>query len=231
MPDEPTKDDPKDSPPELVLDEVVDVAPDELDDDQTTFLRENVDDLSDEQKETFKDVLKKEEDALPEEIDVETRTPKIKKTKKTTPEPSDDDDDDEVDPDDEAAIDKVVKKQLKPLQDQVDAQNKRSQTLTDATQVDSYIRDNPEFGKYRANALKYMIAHPSLVAEDAFRIVSSKDQQKIGAEKEREATKKAKDTQGGGSSARKPKAGKVDWGAATPEELAEKKAEILDQRV
>lgn len=214
-------------PPELVLDEVVEVAPDKLDDDQTKFIRENVDDLSDEQKETFKGVLE-EEEPPPEEVEVQTRTPKEKKSKKVTPEPEDEDD--EVDPDDQAAIGKAVKKEIRPLQDQMDAQTKRSQTLADAGEVDSYIRDNPEFSKYRANALSYMKTHPSLVAEDAIRIVSSKDQQKIGAQKERDAAKKAEETQGGGSSARKPKAGKIDWDTASAKDVAAKKAEILDQR-
>jgi len=219
-------DNPNDNPPELVLDEVVEVTPDKLSDDQTTFLQENVDDLSDEQKEVFKDVLKKEEDATPEEIEVETRASK-KKTKKTTTEPKLTDD--EIDPDDEATIGKVVKRELKPIEDRQDAQDKRSQGLADAAGVDSFIRDNPEFSKYRANALKYMSVHTNLVAGDAMHIVSAKDQQQIGAQKEREAVKKAKETASPGSTARKPKAGKVDWSKASQKEMDAKKAEIVDQ--
>ncbi len=216
---------PPNDPPELVLDEVVEVAPDKLDEDQTKFIREKADDLTDEQKETFKDVLEEEEGKPPEEIEVRTRTPK-KKKKETTPEPEDDDD---VDPEDEEAIGKVVKKEIKPLQDQLDAQTKRSQKLADEGEVDAFIRDNPEFSKYRANALKYMKAHPSLVASDAIGIVSSQDQQKIGAKKEREATQKAEESRSPGSSARKPKAGEIDWSKASRKEVAAKKQEILDQ--
>ena len=222
-------DNPNNDPPELVLEEVVEVAPDELDDDQTKFIRESADDLSEEQKETFKAVLEEEEeDTPPEKIKVKTRTPK-KKGEKTTPEPEGEDDD-EVDLDDEAAIGKVVKKELKPIQDRQDAQDKRSQKLADASAVDSYIRENPEFSRYRANALRYMKTHVDLVASDAFHIVSSEDQQKIGAEKEREAVKKVEEAQSPGTTVRKPKAGEKDWSKATRKEMDAKKAEILEHR-
>ncbi len=204
--------------PELVLSEVAEVAPDDLSDEQTTYLQENVDDLSDEQKETFKDALEKKEDdddVDPEDVEPETRTTPKPKKKEI-------DEDDEIDPDDEARINKAVAKQLKEA---------GVGDTKDQLEVDNFIRSKPEYSKYRANALKYMKAHPSLVARDAVRIVSADDQQKMGARKEREASKKVKDTQGGGSSVRKPVDGKTDWGKATPEEMAAKKAEVLGHRV
>ena len=207
-----------DNSPELVLSEVAEVAPDDLSDEQTTFLQENADDLSDEQKETFKDALeKKDDDVDPEDVEPETRTTPKPKKKET-----DDSEDDDIDPDDEARINKVVAKQLKEA---------GVGDTKDQLEVDNFIRSKPEYSKYRVNALKYMKAHPSLVARDAVRIVSADDQQKMGARKEREASQKVKDTQGGGSSARKPVDGKTDWGKATPEEMAAKKNEILGRRV
>ena len=69
------------NPPELNLEEVVEVAPEELSDDQKTFLEENKGDLSDEQAEKFG--ITKEEEEKPinvDDITPETRT-KVKKTK------------------------------------------------------------------------------------------------------------------------------------------------------
>ena len=206
-------------PPELVLDEVVEVKPDELSDEQTTYLQENADELSDEQKETFKDVLKKggeEEDDDPEDIDPESRTTPPTKKKKDGEE-----EEEEVDPEDKARIDKIVDDKLKAA---------GVGDTRDQMELDAVIRENPELSKHRANALKYMKAHPSLVARDAMRIVSADDQQRLGAEKERKAAEKAKNTRGGGNSARQPKGAGKDWGAASPEEVADKKAEILNRR-
>ena len=52
-------DNPNDTPTEeeVTLESVVEVAPEELTDEQKTVLNENAENLTDEQKETFKDVL------------------------------------------------------------------------------------------------------------------------------------------------------------------------------
>lgn len=221
MPEEPT---------ELVLEEVVEVAPDKLSEEQTTYLRENTDDLSDDQKETFKDVLedKEDEDVDPDDVKVQTRVPKKKKT--DAPD-DDDDEDDETDPEDKATIDKRVDSKLKPMQDRLDAQDKRSQKVANEVEVDAYIRDNPDFKKYRGVILKHM-KHPdysNVPASSIAAIVSAEDQQKIGAKKEREATEKARDTQSPGTTVRKPSAGEIDWSKAKPEDVAAKRQEILDK--
>jgi len=212
MPEE--NNDPNNEPQPLVLDEVVDVPLEDLDDDQKTFLQENVDDLSDEQKETFKDVLKVEE--APDDIEPETRTKPVEKPE--------DEEEEEVDPDDEAAIGKVVDKRLSQVTEDL-------RTTKDQMEVDAFIRERPEYSKYRTVALKYMknSAYGNIPAKNIMAIVAGEDQQKIGAKKEREAAEKARGTQGGGTSVRKPKGGGVDWSAATPEEIATKKAEILEQ--
>jgi hypothetical protein len=228
MPEENTPND----PPKLVLDEVVDVPVDDLDDNQKTFLRESTDDLTDEQKETFKGVLEEEEEEEvvdPTKVKVKTRV-KTKKPK-VVEEDEGDEEDGDVDPDDEKTIGKVVKTAIKPIEDKLDAQTKRSQKLADEAEVDAHIRDNPEYKKYRGVILKYM-KHPSydnIPAASVAAIVSAEDQQKIGAKKEREAAEKVKETQGGGSSSRKPEGGKIDWDKATPKEMAAKRQEILDR--
>ena len=112
----------------------------------------------------------------------------------------------------------------------LDQVSKDIRDTKDQIEVDSFIRDNPEYSKYRAVALKYMksSAYGNVPAHNIMAIVASRDLQKLGAEKEREAAEKAKNTGGGGSSFRKPKGGEIDWSKATPEEMAAKRAEILE---
>jgi len=212
------------NPPELVLEEVVEVAPDELSKEQTTYLRENADDLSDEQKETFKEVIEAEEEEEVidlEKVKIETRRKEQEKKKSKDGE---EDEEEEVDPEDEVAIGKVVDKKTAELKKQILDQS-------NVVEVDALIRDNPELNKYRGVILKHM-EHPSysnIPARNIAAMVSSEDQQKIGAKKERDAAKKAKETQGGGSSARKTKGGEIDWANASPDQVAAKKQEILDR--
>jgi len=62
-------------------------------------------------------------------------------------------------------------------------------------------------------------------------LASSKDQQKIGARKEREASKKAKSTISGGSPARKPSGGAKDWDKASNKEVELQIARAKGQQV
>jgi len=201
------------NPPELKLEEVIEVSPEEVSEEQKTFLQENVDNLTDEQKETFKGVLEKEE----EEEEEEPQEPQTRiGTKK-----KEEGEEEEIDPDDEQMVNSIVDKKLKEA---------GIGDTRDQLEIDSVIRDNPEYSKYREKALKYMKVHPSLVAGDAMRIVTAPHQQKIGAQKEREATEKANATKGGGVTVRKPASGGKDWGKATQKEMEAKKAEIFDRR-
>jgi len=198
--------------PEITLETVVEVAPEELSDEQKTFLQENTDNLTDEQKEVYKEVIeKKEEEPNLDDIEPEVRSEKKKEEGKPGG-----DEDDEIDPDDEKTIGKVVKKQLTG----VTAQLEKVQRLTDEAEVTAFIQVKPEYGKYRGVILKYL-AHPdykNIPVHNIAAIVASKDLQKLGAQKEREAAQKAKDTQGGGSTARKA-GGKTDWHTASKEEF------------
>jgi len=194
---------------ELNLEEVVEVEPDKLSEEQKTFLEEKKGDLTDEQAEKF-GIEKGEKEEEPEDIEPKTRAKPPKK-------PKEGEEEEEPDPDDERMVSSIIDKRLKEA---------GIGDTQDQLQLDAFIRDNPEYSKYRVNALKYMKVHPSLVAGDAVRIVSAKDQQKIGAEKEREATENARSTQGGGMTVRTPKGAGRDWSKATAEEMDAKKNEI-----
>jgi len=207
--------------PDLVLSEVAEIAPDDLSDDQKTFLEDNKAELSDEQLEKY-GLEKATKEEPPEDVEPETRTPAEKAKAKTKEDEAEGDEDEEINPDDEKTITKVVDKRVDSLARELAA-------TKDQVEVDSFIRANPEYEKYRGSMLKF-IGHPAyrnIPVNNIAAIVASKDQQKIGAAKEREADKKAKDTQAGGSNARKQEGGKVDWSTASKEDLEAQKAKVF----
>ena len=229
MPDNSTNNNPEGDTPEITLETVVEVAPEELSDEQKNFLQEHQEELDDTQKETYKEVLeKKEEEEIDlEKVEVETRGGKKKEEAGGKGKGEDEEgEDEEIDPDDEKTIGKVVKKQLSG----VTAQLEKVQKLTDEAEVTAFIQAKPEYGQYRGVILKYL-AHPdykNIPVHNIAAIVAAKDLQKIGAQKERKAAQKAKDTQGGGSTARKV-GGKIDWYTASKEDFERKKSEVLGQ--
>lgn len=133
-------------------------------------------------------------------------------------------DDPAIDPDDEATIGKVVKKQLEPVFTGL----KQVQTLRDSVEVDTFIRDNPDYSKYRSTALKWMgnPAYSNVPAHNIMAILSAKDQQKIGAKKEREASKKVAETKDAGTTVRKGEVA-TDWLGMGKEEFETKKQQVL----
>lgn len=215
--------------PEITLESVDEFDADNLSDEQKTFIEENKDQLTPEQAEKF-GISKEEEKEEEEEFDDKDLEPETRRVKKAEDEKKDEDEggDDDIDPEDEKSIGKVVDKKLKAVEDRL----QRVQHLEDQAEVDAVIRDNPMLGKYRSAALKYM-AHPSykdVPAINIMAIVSSKDAQKIGAQKEREASKRVKETQGNGSQARKQTGGKPDWANMSKEEFEAEKARVMQQR-
>jgi len=222
---------PTDNPPELKLPDIVDLPPEEVSDDQKVFLEEHKAELTPEQAEKFGIEQEKKPDFVnPEEVVIETRTPKKpeEKPKGEGEEPPEEEEEEEIAPEDERAISKVVKKQLAPI---LEGQ-KKVQALENETQVSSFIQTKPEYTKYKAVILKYM-AHPdyaNIPVHNIAAIVAAKELQEIGAQKEREAQKKAKDTQGGGTTIRKLGEGATDWGKASKEEFEAQKAKVLGQR-
>ena len=218
---------PEDTPPEITIETVVETPIADLSDDQKTYLQEHAEDLTDEQKETFKDVItpKPEPPLNPDDIEPEIRGGKKKEEKVVTPPAKNEDDDGGIDPEDEVTIGKVVDKKIG------DKLNKL-QEIENRTEISSYVGDHPEYAKYQGVALKYMNhpAYANIPVQNIMAIVANKDLMKMGAEKERAAAKKVDDTHTPGGTAREPAKGKVDWSTASDEEFAAQHAKALGQQ-
>lgn len=210
---------------ELKLEEVTIVAPEELTEDQTNFLKENTEKLTDEQKETYKDAIKKEDEVIdPEKIIPETRTKEEKKEDDKEKKKDGEEDDEDIDPEDDKTIGKIVDRKMKVVSDQL----KDIQGIKDEREVDSFIASKPEFGKYKPAIMKYLQhpAYKNIPVYNIASIVASKDLQAMGAQKERDAQKKTKDTQVAGGTVRKP-GGKVDWHSASKADFDAQRAKVL----
>jgi hypothetical protein len=170
---------------------------------------------------------KTEDDSFvdPEKIEVQTRSVEKKKEDDTT---TTDDEETEIEPEDKSAIKKVVDESLGPIH----AKLARIQKLEDDAEVSGFIATHPEAAKYKGAMLKYIghSAYSNIPVANIFSIVAANDLQRLGAEKERIAAKKAADTQGGGSTARKPGGSKTDWSTATKEEFDAQKAKVLGRQ-
>lgn len=214
---------PDNTTPELNLDDVVNTNPEELSDEQKTFLDENKENLTPEQKEKFGI---KEEAVVPNLDDIEPETRGGKKEVKKDDEPPADDDT-EIDPEDKKNIGKVVKEHLAPVTESL----KQVQELRDRAEVDGLITDKPEYKPYRAVILKYMAhsAYKDIPAHNIAAIVAARDLEKIGAKKERDAKKKADDTKNPGNQVRKT-GGKMDWGKASKADFEAQRAKVLNQQ-
>jgi len=132
-----------------------------------------------------------------------------------------DEDDDKVAPEDETLIKKVVAPMLEPLVEQ----NLKAQ---DEKEIAEFVKANPEFAPYEAKARKW-IAHPSrrhLPVETVFFEVAGKDLLKIGAERQKKADEKAKNTQTGGGSNRGGEGGKKKVADMTDEEFANEQERV-----
>ena len=201
----------------LTLETLDSLDPEVLTDNQKTFIEENKDNLSDEQKEKFG--IKEEEEIVdPEKIEVETRSKKEGENKEKI------EDEGEIDPDDEKIISKIVDRKIDPFR-------KENQALKDEIEVNSFIQSKPEFAKYKPVILKYMSheAYSKIPVHNIATMVASNDLQKMGAQNEREAQKKANETKSPGSGVRKSDMGAVDWTKASKEEYEAQRAKVLGQ--
>jgi len=206
---------------DLNLDEVVQTSPEEVTEEQKTFLEEHKEQLTPEQAEKFGIEIEKE--IKVEDVEPETRTPEQKKKEEKLP----DIEEDEVDPEDQKTIGKVVDAKMKPVSEAL----KQLQRVKDEQEVDSFLRAKPEFGKYRDVMIKY-VGHPAyanIPVHNIAAIVASKDLQKLGAVKEREAQKKVNETKETGNQVRKQTGGAVDWKSVSRTEFEEQKAKVLGQ--
>jgi hypothetical protein len=153
-------------------------------------------------------------------LEPETRTPE------PTPEPKPEskEEPDEVAPEDEAAISKVVARQLNPVQ-------KRMEEQANIIETTNFLAAKPEFAKYRDTIIKHMnhSAYKNIPVDRIAKMVAGDDLMKIGAEKEREAQKKVAETKAGGNTVRTTPTGK-DWHTATKEEFEAQKASVLGRQ-
>lgn len=202
---------------------------DQLSEEQKTFLEEHKAELSDEQATKF-GVTKEPEEIKPEVRGATPAAPVVQddgKGKKKDGEGEGEDE--EIDPETEKLVQRVVGKQLTPLQDQIKKQQEEIQAQKDKVEIDAYIAANPDFAKYRKGIEAYAQhpAYKNVPIANIATIVASKDLMKIGAQKEREAAEAAARSKGGGSSARPSGSSGKDWANASPEEVAAKRNEIM----
>lgn len=192
---------------------------DALSAEQKTFLEEHKDELEPDVAERYG-------------IEVKPPEPVIKKQDEGTAgdggEGEGEGDDGEPDPEDVKVIEKVAKKIMAPYEAKAQAQ----QIETD---IQAELTTHPEYKPYEKQ-IRAFVTHENRIGfiKNGLPVSSvvleaiAPYLQKIGAEKERLAAEHAKSSQGGGSSARPAGGGAAkDWGKASKEEVAAKRAEIM----
>lgn len=108
-----------------------------------------------------------------------------------------DDDDNDVAPEDEAMINKVVAKTFAPVIEKTLASE-------DDAEIQNFLKENPDFKPFEAKARRFL-KHPSrrnLPVKSVFYEVAGDQLIKIGADREKKAAEKAKQTHTGGGSNR-----------------------------
>lgn len=214
--------------PELTIESITTgdtaIEPESLDDAQREFLTSKAEELDDETAEKY-GIEKPVKIVVPEaKKPDDSSIPPAKKDKEG------DDDVLEID-EDEVRIQKVVADQLKPFQQKTIEQ-------ANVIEVDEFIRsqeaDIPKIAQYRGAILETMKkdGFQRLTAAQVFNIVAGNDLMRMGAARERNAAKKAKETitDSSGGSRPKSESGKKDWSAATKEELHAEQARILGRQ-
>lgn len=139
---------------------------------------------------------------------------------KKTDDGEENEDEEEIAPEDEKLINRVVSKTFAPIIDKTIAAD-------DDKEITKFLTENPDFKPFEAKARRF-IAHPSrrhLPVKAVFYEVAGDQLIKIGAKREQEATKKAKDTQTGGGSNRGG-GGEPDAWQLTPDEFEAKQEKI-----
>lgn len=130
------------------------------------------------------------------------------------------DDDNPVEPEYESAISKVVAKNFAPLID-------KSIEADDNKEIGEFLTQNPDFKQYESKVRRYM-SHPSrrqLPIKSIFYEVAGDNLMKIGADRERAAALKAKETQTGGGSNRGGNEAKSDF------DLSKEEFEAKQERI
>lgn len=204
---------------ELKLEDIVSKENESISEDERNFLSENKDSLTADEATKFEIQKEKQsEPDLPIEPEVRVKPPETPKPQDKPP----DQNQDVLDLDDRKTIGEEVEKIVAPLKTSV-------QDSKDTTEVDAFIRENPDYAKYRTQMLTYIkhSTYSDVPAGNIAAIVAAKDQQAIGAQRERDAASKVDKTKGGGDSARPTSGKEKDWGTASKEDFQAKQAEVL----
>ncbi len=238
---------------EMNLEEIISLEPENVTNEQRAYLVDNKDQLSDDDVAKFgldgdtnkekddggkKNKANKEEDNDRFDVDklvIETRGV----TKEEKPAPNnksttdEEEDDDDIDPVDKKVFDKMARKYIQPLQEELAALKGNTGEIRHITETDNFIAENPEYKKYRAGILK--VAKDPAYARVAISFIAAgiaaKDLKKIGAQMEREAQEKAKGTQNQGNQGNKITKGndKTDPLTVPISEHNKRKAQILGE--
>jgi len=197
---------------EIKLDEIKTEVTDETKEEVVTT--ENDESGKDKEKE---DKGKEKEVGDDESIDETKLEPEVRTKAEIKKEESEEED--ETDPEDKARIEKIVEKKVGGKM--VEIENKM--------EVQSFVAAKPEYAKYQNVILKYMNhpAYANIPVYNIAAIVASKDAQKIGAAKEREAQRVVAETKSPGGTVRKTTGETTDWLNAPKAEYEAQKAKVL----
>ena len=127
----------------------------------------------------------------------------------------DEEDDDDIAPEDEAMVDKVIRKRYGSKFDQLDEK-------ADKSEVNEFVAKNPQFKPYEQKILKFL-RHPSrahLPVKTVAYEVAGDDLMKIGAKKGKQADIQAKKKAGGGHSTSKASGGTKSVADMTDAEMS-----------
>lgn len=204
---------------ELTIESIISTVetPEQLTDDQKNFLTDNSESLTDDQAKKYGI----------EKLPVIPDPPKVE----DPPAPKEGDEGGDVDPEDEKKINKLFDKRLSGL-------TKTQQETQRKLEVDQFLSRNPNgvanVDRYRDKMVQYA-THPNyqkLSPQELFNILAGPELMRIGAKKERDAAKRAKDTQVNNNSSRPAGGGgqKKDWSNASKEDFEAQKAAVLGRR-
>lgn len=133
---------------------------------------------------------------------------------------------DEIDPEEAKAIGSIVEKQTASVK-------KALQEAQDRLEVDTFLQDKPEFGKYKGAILKYL-QHPvysQIPVKNIATMVAANDLIKLGAEMERQAQTKAATTQTTGTQVRTAQTTGSDWTKMNKNDFEAHKRKIMGHQV
>lgn len=177
------------------------------------------------EEEVTEEEVETPEEETPEETPIDVEAIKIEIREKAKADEEIDYGED-IDPDDVAVISKVVDAQTSGVK-------KILQEAQDRAEIEEFIREKPEFAKYKPALEKY-IKHPvysQIPVKNIAVMVASDELMRLGAVKEREAQVKADSTKTGGNPVRRPQGGQTDWTRASKDEFESQKRKVLGQQV